>query len=327
MAVNITAGFRRFVAVERFSLHVFGDGRAGEAQHGRGVIDKAHEAVGGGAGFAGRKVLPFFGETSHQRHVHAAVEQRAFVAGHAAAVVAVKKDNRVFGEAVVLKLLQNGADLLVHRGDAIVKARDLAPDERRVRIIRRQRHLGRVMNFAGRKFGLHFGFEFRVWPNHRAALMRGHQVENAEKRLRLVRPLAPVRGRAAIIPRMLDDVRVVAGVVIGLHVVARVKPVRPQPRRKPTHALGDRKAGAHLLRAEGGRITTGNQARPRRRTNRRAGKRLGVAHALLGQAIDVRRRCVLVAITAKRRAHILRRDPEDVRLLRSGSRRPNEQQK
>ena len=171
MAVNIAAGFRRFVAVKRFSLHVFGDGRAGEAQHGRGVIDKAHEAVGGGAGFAGRKVLPFFGETSHQWHVHAAVEQRAFVAGHAAAVIAVKKDNRVFGETVVLKLLQNGADLLVHHGDAIVKARDLAPDERRVWVIRRQRYLGRVMNFAGRKFGLHFGFEFRVWPYHRAALM------------------------------------------------------------------------------------------------------------------------------------------------------------
>ena len=259
--------------------------------------------------------------------MHSAVKQRAFVAGHPAAVVAVKKDNRVFGEAVILKLSQNGANLLVHRGNAIVKARDLTPDERRVWIIRRQRHLGRVMDFTGRQLALHLGLKSIVRPHHRAALVRGHQVENAEKRLRLVRPLAPVRGRAAIIPRMLDDLRVVAGVVIGLHVVARVKPVRPQPRRKPTHALGNRKAGAHLLRAEGGRITTGNQARPRRRTNRRAGKCLGVAHALLGQAIDVRRRCELIAITTERRAHILRRDPEDVRLLRSGSRRSNQQQK
>ena len=137
-----------------------------------------------------------------------------------------------------------------------------------------------------------------------------------------------MRGRAAIIPRMLDDLRVVAGVVIGLHVVARVKPVRPQPRRKPTHALGNRKAGAHLLRAEGGRITTGNQARPRRRTNRRTRKRPRVPHTLLCQLINVRRNGKLVVVTSQHRTHVLRRDPEDTRpVIRPPRGTPHQQQK
>ena len=149
MAEDVPARSRVFWAEEWLPLHGFRNWDAGEAEDGRGVINKAHEAIGGGAGFAWGEVLPLFGEPNHERHVHATVEQRAFVAGHAAAVVAVKKDDGVFGEAIVRELLQDSTDLFVHRRDAIVKARDLAPDERRVRIIRRQQRLGGVMDFAG----------------------------------------------------------------------------------------------------------------------------------------------------------------------------------
>ena len=149
VAVDVPARRGDLEPEERFALHIFGDGDAGEAEDGGRVVHKTHEAVDGGAGFAGGEVLPFFRETNQERHVHAAVQQRTLVAGHATAVVAVKKDDRVFREAVVLELLQDGAHLLVHRRDAIVKARDLATDERRVRIIRRQRHLARIMNLAG----------------------------------------------------------------------------------------------------------------------------------------------------------------------------------
>ena len=172
------------------------------------------------------------------------------MAGHAAAVVAVKKYNRVSRKAVLFQLLEDRAYLNVHRRDTIIKARQLATDQRRVRIVRRHRHLLRIMNSARRQRALHLLLEACVLPHHRAALMRGHQVEHAKEWLRLVRPLAPVGGGAAFVPRGLDDIRVIARVVIGLNVVARVKPLLPQQRRKPAHAFGNRKARAHLLRGQ-----------------------------------------------------------------------------
>ena len=181
------------------------------------------------------------------------------------------------------------------------------------------------MDFTGRQLALHLGLKSLVRPHHRAALVRGHQVENAEKRLCLIRLLAPVCSRAAIIPRMLNDLRVVAGVVIGLHVVTRVKSVRPQPSRKPTHVIGNCKARTHLLRGKRSRITARNEARPRGRTNRGTRKRPSVSHALLSKAIYIRSRCELIAITTERRAHILRCDPEDVWSLCSANRRPSHQ--
>ena len=116
------------------------------------------------------------------------------------------------------------------------------------------------MDFAGRKFALHLFLKTHVRPHHRAALVRGHQVKNAEEGLGFVMAFAPMRGGAAFVPRMLDDVRIVACVVIGLHVVARVKPARPQQRRKPAHVRRDGKARSHLLRAQRSGITTGNEA-------------------------------------------------------------------
>ena len=148
MAEDVPARPRVFWAEEWLPLHGFRNWNAGEAEDGRGVINKVHEAIGSGAGFARGEVLPLFGEANHERHVHAAVQQRALVAGHSATVVAVKKHDRVLGEAIGGELLQDSTDLFVHRGDAIVKARDLAPDERRVRIIRRQQRLGGVMDLT-----------------------------------------------------------------------------------------------------------------------------------------------------------------------------------
>ena len=137
-----------------------------------------------------------------------------------------------------------------------------------------------------------------------------------------------MRGSAALAPRMPDNIRVVAGVVIGLHVVARVIPTRPQELRKPPHAFGDRKARAHLLRAERGGITTGNQARPRRRTNRRTRKRPRIAHTLLCQPVNVWRHGKLVAVTSQHRTHVLRRNPEDIwPIIRPPRSTPHQQQK
>ena len=312
VAVHVTARRGGIRAEKGFALHSLGDRLAKQVQHGGRVVDEAHETIGGAAGFAGGELLPFFREPYEQGHVHAAIEQGAFVAGHAAAVVAVEKHDRVFCKAVFFQLFQDRAHLQIHRAYAIVEARQLAADEWGVRIIQRHRHLGGVVDGARRQRTLHLLPKARVGPHHRAALVRGHQVKHTEKRLRFIASLSPVGGGAAFVPRGLDDLRVIGRVVIGLHVVARVKPLRPQQRRKPAHAFRNGKARPHLLRAQRSGITTGNQTRPRRRTHRRTRKRLGVAHALLGQSVDIRRHRKLVAVTAEHGAHVFGRDPKDV---------------
>ena len=282
VAVHVTARRGGIRAEKGFPLHSLGDRLSEQVQHGGCVVYETHETVGGAAGFAGGEVLPFFGEPNEQGHVHATIEQGAFVAGYAAAVVAVEKHDRVFRKAVLFQLFQDRAHLQIHRAYAIVEARQLAADEWGVRIIQRYRHFGGVVDSARRQRTLYLLLKARVGPHHRAALVRGHQVKHTEEGLRFIAALAPVGGGAAFVPRGLDDVRVIAGVVIGLHVVARVKPLRPQQRRKPAHAFRNGKARPHLLRAQRGGITTGNQTRPRRRTNRRTRKRIRIPHALLG---------------------------------------------
>ena len=222
VAVRVAARRGSVLAEERLSLHRLGYRQAEQVQHGGRVVHKTHEPIGGGAGFAGGEVLPFLGEANEQGHMHTAIEQGAFVARHTATMVAVKKHNGVFRETVLLQLLEDCAHLQVHCRDTIVKARQLAPYQRGIRIIRRQRHLVRVMDIARRQSALHLLFEPRVWPHHRPALVRGHQVKHTEKRLRFIAALAPVGGGAAFVPRRLDDLCIIARVVIGLHVVSRV---------------------------------------------------------------------------------------------------------
>ena len=220
--VNVAARRGSVLAEERFTLHCLGDRQVEQVQHRGRVVHKTHEPIGGGSGFTGGEVLPFFGEANDQWHVHAAIEQGAFVARHAATMVAVKKHNGVFRETVLLQLLEDCAHLQVHCRDTIIKARQLAPHQRGIRIIRRQRHLVRVMDIARRQSALHLLLEPRVRPHHRPALVRGHQVKHTEKRLRFIAALAPVGGGAAFVPRRLDDLCIIARVVIGFHVVSRV---------------------------------------------------------------------------------------------------------
>ena len=200
MAVHIAPRFGSVGSKEGLALHGFGDWLAEQVQHGGGIVHKAYELVSGAAGFAGGEMLPFFGEANDQRHVHTAIKQGTLMAGHAATVVAVEKYNRVLGEPVLLELLDNCPDLLVHCRDTIIKARQFAANQRCVRIIGRQGHLVRVMNRAWRQRALHLFLKPRIRPHHGAALVRGHQVKYTEERLRFFSALAPVCRSTTFIP-------------------------------------------------------------------------------------------------------------------------------
>lgn len=90
---------------------------------------------------------------------------------HARAVVREEKDNRVVSEAVVFELLQDIADLFVHGRDAVVETCDGLANNRRVRVVRRERGFGRVVDFVGRQAALDFFNETVVRPDHRAGLV------------------------------------------------------------------------------------------------------------------------------------------------------------
>ena len=96
------------------------------------------------------------------------------MARHAGAVIGVEEDDGVVCEAVFRELVEEGAGLLIHGGDAVVVARQVAADERGVGVVGWEGNFGGIVDFFGREAGLDLVTELVVGPDHGARLVRGH---------------------------------------------------------------------------------------------------------------------------------------------------------
>src|SRR3989304_5077257 len=114
-------------------------------------------------------------------------------------MIAKKEDDRVFLEAVLLELTQYLSRLPVHGGHKVVSMRPLFPDRGRVGIEGGQADCGRVVRwilFQDRAFPLGQLISFHSDPG----FMRNREVENCEKGLLFIRPIAEVSLVATLVP-------------------------------------------------------------------------------------------------------------------------------
>ena len=81
-------------------------------------------------------------ETNDQGDPQPGVKHDALVSRQAGAVVGKEEHNRVVGQAVLLELSQQRADVLVHYPDAVVVARDRSSGDFVVGIVGRERDRG-----------------------------------------------------------------------------------------------------------------------------------------------------------------------------------------
>ncbi len=314
MAEDVLAGWRSILAEEDLPLHELRDVESREFENSRREVDEAHESIAHGPGRARREVLELRRKSDHQRDAHARVEQGTLVTWHSRSVIRVEEDDRVVRETVLLELSEDRADLLVHRRDAVVEARYGATNDGRVGVVRRKRRLRGVVYLVFRKPTLHLLHEALARPDHRPALVRGHQVEDAEERAPL-RTLAEVRRRAALVPRGRDDFFPARAVVVGLDVVRCVVARFTKEARKAAKLIGNLRRRAHVVRPLRRRVHAVDETRPRRRADRCRREGLRVTDALLRESIEMRRRRVLVPVTTEDRAHVLGGDPEDIRTI------------
>ena len=150
--------------------------------------------------------------------------------------------------------------------------------------------------------------------------MGRHVVEDGKERLLLVRAMAPVCCSAALVPGFLDKPGLGARVVIRLNIVRGVVACRAKEGRPRLDRLWNGKVTAHLMGPHGLRVEPGDKTGARRRAHGSCGKCVRVAHALLGQPINMGRVRVIVSPTAKRGAHVFDRDPEDIGTVCRGCR-------
>ena len=247
------------------------------------------------------------------------------MAGHSGAVVGVEEDDGVVGEAIVFQLFEDSSDLFVHGRHVIVEAGHGLADDRGIDVVRWKGSFGGVMNLILAEFALHLFLKLLIGPDHRATLVGSHEVEDAEEGLCLVRIASPVGVCAAFIPRGRDDPFPTAGVVIGFDVVGGVVAgLFPEDGGESAHEVRDGKGGAHLHGTQRGGVAAGDEAGSGGRADWGRGKGVGVAHAFLGESVEVGSGSVGVTVAAKGGTHVLSRDPEDVGRCGGGAREGEE---
>jgi hypothetical protein len=155
--------------------------------------------------------------------------------------------------------------------------------------------------------------------------MGGHEVEHREERLAGA-SAAPVRCGRTFVPTDADELRFVAQIVIGLHVVRAVVTRGAQVTRKRAELCRHGELGPQSLGAERGSIHSGDQAGARGRADGRGGEGAGEAHRLGGEGIEPRRARLRIAIATELRTHVLGRQPQNVRGMCPGGSMGGERQ-
>ena len=290
------------IAQERAALIVLGNRHAAQAQQRGREIHEADQLVAPLAGLSRSETRPFLREADDQRHVRPRVVQIPFASRQRAAVVGVIEDDRVLGQPRFFQFGQQRAHLLVQPRHLVVVVGPIQADLRRVRMIRRQDDLLR-------RHAVRTGILSRLGCD--LALVTGRQIEDREERLART-PILVVSPGAALVPRLAR----VRHVIVGLRVVRAVIARLAEGHRVQRERVGDRHSAAVMLRAQRTGIHPGDQRGACGRADRRVGKRVPVANALRGQAVQVGRLGQRIAVTAQIRAVVLAGDPQDVGTIR-----------
>ena len=229
------------------------------------------------------------------RHVQTGVVRPAFAPRHTRAVIAVVQHDRVVGQAVGLEFGKDAPHLHIHLGKLVVVLGPVATHLRRVRMVRRDAHLGRVMHG-------------RMRSAANLALVTHREVENGEERLARF-AVSPVGLPARVIPDLtrLDQVVILLAVVRAVIAsFAKVLRIQFHVRRKSNPA-------SHVLGSCRRRIEARDNRRPRRRADRSGRPRIQIAHPPGGEAIQIGRCRVRVPVRTQMRAVVFARDPKDIR--------------
>ena len=182
----------------------------GEVQNRWPKVDEAHEAIRACATLVIHKVRKIFRNPHHQRHVQTALVRVPLAARQHAAVIAKVKDERILEQTIVRQTFHHIAEQTVDDLDAVEIPRVRVAKHRRVRMIRREFHLGRIV------FGL-FVLKHLLGKMQRTLvrLADGLHVKEGLP----VRAFAPTRVARGFVPQLFH---VVYEIVIRLGVVRRV---------------------------------------------------------------------------------------------------------
>ena len=226
--------------------------------------------------------------------MQAALVKPTLASGHAAAMIAVVKNNSVFVETIFFELRENRANLLVHLGEAIVVLSPILAYLRCIGMIRRHCDLGWVVN------GL-------VRSRAKLAFVTYCKIKHSEKWLTGL-ALAPMRLVARLVPKSVGfaDVVVFLG-VIGAVVtkfmeVLGIELGKAREANAATHMLSPETIGKHA----------GDNSRPRGSTDWCIRPAVCVSQSLGREGIDVWCRRIFISIATKFRSIIFGSDPKDI---------------
>ncbi len=236
-------------------------------------------------------MLILLAESDDERDMQARIVQRPFESRYSQAVICIKEDNCIVGQAVRFKLVEQLADLLVHKGYQVVIAGPDFPHKRSIGIVRRQQDFSRIVTFIGLKLRCVLSIKFLVGTID-LPLMCGGKVKHAEERL--PRPaITPMGLWAGFVPDVDVD-EVVVFLIIVRAVVAR----RPKIFGEAFDLFRQLNFRAQMLGSKRSCIYTRNQTRTGRRAYRSCRKRFGVSYAFASQPVKTRCNSKFITIAA-----------------------------
>ena len=301
------------VARERDAVHPVGRLDPGDREHGGGEVLEGDDTVVDAPAFHRRR------PADDERHPRPGVVDAPLAPGEADPVVAEDHHDGLLEQAGVLELGDQCADLSVHRRDVVVGPGEIRPRGVGVGQVGGHGHVGGIADPRLR------------FPGGEGPALVGHaEVEHREERLVEVAPTPPVGSAAREIPGRRGRLEL----VVGLRAVRAEPAVRPQQLgeaadRRRRHRLVVRDPGVRLgVAGEGGAAgvprphvhrsdprspASGDQRRAARRADRRGREGVDVPDTLAGETVDVGGRDGVVAPASEPGAHVLDRDPHDVR--------------
>lgn len=214
-----------------------------EGEDGGGKVDKGDEAVARSSGLIafGTKVGEGVGDVNEKGDVQSGPANIALVAGHAGAVIAVEKDNGVFGEPGFLEVVELLADPGVELGEAVVVLGPVFTNFRGVWVVWGNGSEGGIV-MGVFVFVANLGF------------VRAGLIEDGKKRLSLAAVFV-VCLAAAFVPIF---VMVTVDVVVGLAGVGAEVAGFSEGFGKELEPVGEINAGAHVVSSDGRGIHAGN---------------------------------------------------------------------
>ena len=153
--------------------------------------------------------------------------------------------------------------------------------------------------------------------------MGNFQIEDAEKRLRRIGPVAVVRALVVFVPsRFRGFELVIIFGVVGTEISGHAQPfgqqqgfvgqLRPVGLQAQLGQRGGVVLRTHVVRADGRGVQPRDDSGPARSTHAAHAESIRVANTTRGEATQIRRRYGAITEGRQQRAQVFRHDPDDV---------------